>query len=70
MRAYTEVVRNNKVVFHEKPDLQEGADVLVIAKPSDIEDERITERQLKLLATGFKMGRVLHSFREDIHKRQ
>jgi hypothetical protein len=68
MKTYKGIVRNNKVIFEEKVDIKDGSEVLVLVKPSEIEDEEITKRQIEMLKRGFKMGRILYPSREELYE--
>lgn len=50
MKVYRDIVKGNIVILEQKPDAQEGAEVIVLIQaPEDEEQEEIVRRQKALL---------------------
>jgi len=67
MIVYRGIVKNNKIVLKEKKDIKDGSEVIILLKPSEIDDERISKRQIQMIERGFKMGKISYSSRGELY---
>ena len=49
MKTYRGIVRGNTVVLNEKPDVEDGTEVVVLVKASEDEEREIISRQKAML---------------------
>lgn len=70
MKVYRGIVKGNIVILEQKPDVQEGAEVIVLIQAPEDEEQEIVRRQKALLGKGFAMGKLLCKERGELHSRQ
>lgn len=70
MKVYRGIVKGNIVILEQKPDVQEGAEVIVLIQAPEDEEQEIVRRQKALLEKGFAMGKLLCKERGELHSRQ
>lgn len=70
VKVYKGIVRGTTIVLEERPDLPDGCPALVEIKPLDqVQDEKITRRQIEFLKNPHKGGRLLSRHREELYER-
>ena len=50
MKTYRGIVKGNTVVLKEKPDVEDGTEVVVLVKAAEDEEHEIIRRQKAMLA--------------------
>jgi hypothetical protein len=70
MKAYRGIVKGNTVILEEKPDVEDGSEVIVLVKASENEDKEIVRRQKAMLEKGFGMGKLIYKERGELHGRR
>jgi hypothetical protein len=69
MKTYRGIVKGNTVILEQEPDVQEGAEVLVLIQATEDEEQEIVRRQKAMLEKGFAMGKLLSQERGELHER-
>ena len=67
MKTYRGIVKGNAVILEQKPDVDDGTEVLVLVKVAEDEEQEIIRRQKAMLEKGFSMGRLLYKERGELH---
>jgi len=67
MKTYRGIVKGNTVVLKERPDVEDGTEVVVLVKASEDEEHEIIRRQKAMLAKGFSMGKLQYRERGELH---
>ena len=70
VKSYRGIIRGNTVVLEQKPDVDDGAEALVLVKASKEEEKEIIQRQKAMLEKGFAMGKLLYKDRGELHGRR
>lgn len=62
--------KGNAVILEQKPDVEDGTEVLVLVKVTEDEEQEIIRRQKAMLEKGFSMGRLLYKERGELHRQR
>lgn len=71
MKTHRGVVKGNTIVLDEKPDLPDECPALVEIKPLNqaARDKETARRQIELMRTAPRVGKLLYKKREDLYER-
>ncbi len=70
-QVYKGIVEGNVIRLENSIELPQGTPILVsFSTVYQEKQEEITQRQLKLLETGFYLGKKLYTRREELHVRE